>query len=93
MTAAERAERKVVGAMQGNGWTAVQETLEDRILLLLRPRQTLMFTELAAAIPECQWKTLFVALRTLSERQQVELIPHRWDYRVILRGEGIVKEG
>ena len=79
--------------MQEEGWMVDPAPLEERLILLLKTQRSLMLTELVDAFADCKWVTLFTAVRTLSQRQQVDLIPHRWDYRVILRVEGIMKEG
>jgi len=63
--------------------------LEERLILLLKTQRSLMLTELVDAFADCKWSTLFTAIRTLSQRQQVELIPIGWDYRMVLRHEGV----
>jgi hypothetical protein len=65
--------------------TVEAAVLDDQVLALFRTRRTLMFSALAEAFPECKWQTLFAVLRRLQERHQVELLPHRWDYEIVLR--------
>lgn len=61
--------------------------IEGRILDLLRSNRRLMFPEIANALPEYTWHTLLSALNRLRERQQVELLAHRWDYEVLLHDD------
>jgi len=63
---------------------AAAESIEERVLELLRTKQRLMFPEIANALPEYTWHTLLCTLNRLRERRQVEVLAHRWDYEVLL---------
>jgi hypothetical protein len=61
----------------------MEQALDKEMLALLRARRTVMFSVLAEAFPDYKWQMLFSALRRLRDRQQVELVPYRWDYQVV----------
>ena len=65
--------------------TLEKTELEDQVLALLRQERSMMFSALAAAFPEYKWQALFTALRRLSDRQAVDLVPFRWDYQLVVR--------
>ena len=61
-----------------------QEQAVDRQILAFRQhRPTMMFCNLAEALPEYTWHMLFSALGRLSKQQHVELLAHQWDYEII----------
>jgi hypothetical protein len=69
-----------------------QERKIDRQILAFRQhRPSMMFCNLAEALPDYTWHTLFSALGRLSKQHHVELLAHQWDYEIIFR-KGVSRE-
>jgi hypothetical protein len=61
-----------------------QERKIDRQILAFRQhRPSMMFYDLAKALPDHTWHMLFDALGRLSKQHHVELLAHQWDYEII----------
>jgi hypothetical protein len=56
--------------------------IEQRILALACRHRRLMFSELAAALPDYTWCQLFVALSILQQIGRIQMTVHRWDYEI-----------
>lgn len=59
-----------------------ESQVDARILALQYTQRRMMFSDLAKALSDCTWNTLFGALGRLSRQRHVELVPHRWDYEI-----------
>lgn len=56
--------------------------IEQRIFALAYRYRRLMFSELAAALPDYTWHQLFVALSILQHMGRIQMAAHRWDYEI-----------
>lgn len=62
--------------------TTADQELDEQILLRLRARPCLLFSELASANPFITWQSLFCTLGRLRRAGQIDLVPTRWDYEI-----------
>ncbi len=56
--------------------------IEQRILALACRYRRLLFSDLAAALPDYTWHQLFVALSILQQMGRIRMAVHRWDYEI-----------
>lgn len=68
-----------------------ERKIDQQILALRHHCPSMMFCNLAEALPDYTWHTLFSALGRLTKRHDVELFAHQWDYEIIFL-EGISRE-
>lgn len=65
--------------------SAVEDVLDNQILVLLQHHRRLTFLTLADALPVYTWQSLFGALNRLRGQQYLELLPLPADYEVVWR--------
>ena len=61
---------------------ASDRQLDAEILVLIRTRRRIMFSDLAEAFCECNRVRLLASLGRLHRTRQLELIAHPWDYEI-----------
>jgi len=60
-----------------------EQKIDRQILAFRQHRPSMMFCNLAEALPAYTWHVLFNALGRLSKQHHVELLAHQWDYEII----------
>ncbi|MBA5872547.1 MAG: hypothetical protein GDA68_21525 [Nitrospira sp. CR2.1] len=62
---------------------AIEDVLDNQIVVLMQHHRRLTFLTLADALPVYTWQSLFAALSRLRHREQVELVALPADYEVV----------
>lgn len=65
--------------------SAVEDVLDNQILVLLQHQRRVTFLTLADSFPLYTWQSLFTALNRLRGQHHVELLPLPADYEVVWR--------
>ena len=65
--------------------SAVEDVLDNQILVLLQHQRRVTFLTLADSFPLYTWQSLFTALNRLRGQHHVELLPLTADYEVVWR--------
>lgn len=63
--------------------SAIEDVLDNQILVLMQHHRRLTFLTLAEALPVYTWQSLFAALSRLRHREQVEMLALPGDYEVV----------